>query len=255
MAPNIRQSIVKTYRFVGIILLVAVLVGLISYLTVNIYYVASRSWVMPELLTANDSRVVTAVTALGDAENRLDELNRERTDTALLIKRVGREVGEAETFLASYGSAISGVASVFDRAMLQRAVSAARIEADAGKERASRLEEELATLDVRIARQKGIIAQWQQSPYLKVSKGNVAVAFVPYRNLGKLTPGISLYSCWAALMFCSKVGTVKGILPGEVLGRSPHDNQVERGIFAEVEVSEAGMRERVLFVGGAPLLF
>lgn len=255
MALNIRQSIVKTYRVVGIVLLVAVLVGLISYLTVNVYYVASRSWVMPELLTANDSRVVTAVTALDDAETRLDELSREYTDTTLLIKRVGREIGEAETFLGTYGSALSNITSVFDRAMLQRELSEARIEADAGKERVARLEEELTTLNTRIARQKGIVAQWQQSPYLKVSKGNVAVAFVPYRNLAKIAPGISLHSCWAALMFCSNVGTVKSILPGEVLGRSPHDSQTERGVFVEVEVSEAGMRERVLFVGGAPLLF
>ena len=255
MAFNLRQSIVRLYRYVGIVLLIAVLIGLVSYLTVNVYYTVSRSWVMPELLTTNDTRVVAAVTALGDAEARLDEMTRDRNDAALAIKRLEREIGEAETFLAAYGSALADVANLADRAMLQRAISQARIEADTGKERVVHMEAGKAALDARIARQTAIVGQMQLSPYLRVAKGNVAVVFVPYQNLAQATAGASLYSCWATLMFCSRVGAIKAVLPGEATGRSPQDADVLRGVLAEVEVSETGMRERVLFVGGAPLLF
>ena len=58
MAFNLRQSIVRLYRYVGIVLLIAVLIGLVSYLTVNVYYTVSRSWVMPELLTTNDLSLI-----------------------------------------------------------------------------------------------------------------------------------------------------------------------------------------------------
>lgn len=252
---NFRQWIVKFYRYVGIALLVAVLLALLSYLTTNVYYASSTSWGMPELLTAQDPRVVAAVTALGDAEDRYEELTRQRTDAKMTLKKVSREVGEAEAFLATYGSALGSISSVFDRAMLQRALSQARVDADAGKERMARLEEDLLALEQRLAKQQSIVGQMQQVPYLGAAKGPLVVVFAPYRNLKHIEAGAALYRCWLELVGCSRVGVIKRVLPGEVTGRSPRGDALQRGVFAEAEISEAGAREAVLFVGGAPLLF
>jgi hypothetical protein len=57
------------------------------------------------------------------------------------------------------------------------------------------------------------------------------------------------------LVWCRKVGTVKAVLDGEVQDIHPHDESVQRGLMVEIDVSEWGASEVVLFAGSKPLWF
>jgi hypothetical protein len=56
-------------------------------------------------------------------------------------------------------------------------------------------------------------------------------------------------------VWCHKVGTVKTVLEGEVQDIHPHDESVQRGLMVEVDVTEWGASEAVLFAGSKPLWF
>jgi hypothetical protein len=112
------------------------------------------------------------------------------------------------------------------------------------------------SLRAALARQDAIIEGLRQSPYLRAIEDGANVAFVPYGNMDNVKVGAPLYGCALEMVFCSKVGRVKEILPGEVSFKHPHREKVLRGQMIVVELAdrEAG-EEDVLFVGGRPLLF
>jgi hypothetical protein len=107
-----------------------------------------------------------------------------------------------------------------------------------------------------LARQDAILEGLRQSPYLRAIEDGANVAFVPYGNMDNVKVGAPLYGCALEMVFCSKAGRVKEILPGEVSFKHPHREKVLRGQMIVVDLSdrEAG-EEDVLFVGGRPLLF
>ena len=48
---------------------------------------------------------------------------------------------------------------------------------------------------------------------------------------------------------------MKAVLDGEVQDIHPHDETVQRGLMLEIDVSDWGASEAVLFAGGKPLWF
>lgn len=111
-------------------------------------------------------------------------------------------------------------------------------------------------LKAALARQEEIIEELRQSPYLRALEDEANVAFVPYGNLDEVSAGAAVYGCALEMIFCSRVGTVIEILPGEVTFKHPHREKILRGQMVEIDLADddAATKE-VLFVGDKPLLF
>jgi hypothetical protein len=111
-------------------------------------------------------------------------------------------------------------------------------------------------LKASLTRQDAILADLRGSPWLRAVHAKAHVAFVPYGNLDEVSVGSPVYGCALEMIFCSKVGKVMSILPGEVNFKHPHREKMLRGKMIELELSDQDAAEDdVLFVGGRPLLF
>ena len=125
---------------------------------------------------------------------------------------------------------------------------------------ASRLETQRAIqnrdmLKAALTREDKLLDILKQSSYLRAIGDDAHVAFVPYDNLDGVKKGEPVYSCWLTMVFCGKVGTVMGVLPGEVQFKHPNRDKQLRGQMVELKLDEdADATDDVLFVGGRPML-
>ena len=125
---------------------------------------------------------------------------------------------------------------------------------DASKLAVTKAIDSRKTLLASLARQDQIIADLKSSPYLRALADHATVALVPYGNLDRAQAGTPLYACSVEMVWCSRVGTVLEVLPGEVQMRHPHRDSVMRGQMVEMRLDRASAaKDDVLFVGGAPL--
>lgn len=109
-------------------------------------------------------------------------------------------------------------------------------------------------LKASLTRQEAILDGLRQSPYLRAIADDAVVAFVPYGNLDNVSAGAPLYKCRLEMLFCSKVGKVIEILPGEINFKHPQREKVLRGQLVEIDLEDGNAGEEdVLFVGGRPL--
>jgi hypothetical protein len=125
---------------------------------------------------------------------------------------------------------------------------------------ASRLETQRAIqnrdmLKSALEREDKLLESLEKSSYLKAIADEAHVAFVPYSNLEHVKKGEPVYGCWLTMVFCSKVGNVVDVLPGEVQFKHPTRDKMLRGQMVELKLEdEADATDDVLFVGGRPLL-
>jgi hypothetical protein len=95
----------------------------------------------------------------------------------------------------------------------------------------------------------------RHSPYLRALDARVAIAFVPYDNLPNCAKDVRVYGCSLGLVWCRKVGTVKGVLDGEVTIKHPRSSEVLRGQMVELSLEDPlWAQEPVLHAGGRPFL-
>lgn len=110
-----------------------------------------------------------------------------------------------------------------------------------------------------VATLRTFIATLEDSPYYQVAMGDVAehtFAFVPYENEASAQVGTDVYSCFAKVIFCSKVGTIKSVSKDEEKGRHPVFQRDVRGFLVDMQLEAGkGAKDQVLFFGSAPLLF
>jgi hypothetical protein len=118
-----------------------------------------------------------------------------------------------------------------------------------------RARETRAALEASIERYEGILESIAQSPYLRAAEQRATVAFVPYDNLAKMTPGTELYACAVEMIRCRRVGTIEEILPGEVTYKHPQREKQLRGQLLQIDLHDAEAAEKnVLFARRPPLL-
>ncbi|NJM91017.1 MAG: hypothetical protein HC863_01740 [Myxococcales bacterium] len=107
---------------------------------------------------------------------------------------------------------------------------------------------------LRISEQEQLVERLASSPYLRAVERKVVIVFIPYSNLPNVKVDTKLYGCAWGLALCSRVGRVISLLDGEVQELHPHDESVQRGVMAEIELSKAAAGgDKVLFAGGKPL--
>lgn len=250
----LQPSIVRVYKAAGLVALTAILVGLIGFLVVNIFYFFDHSWVRPVVLSPTHQRVVEASTQLSDSKLRASQLASEKLEIEAQLAEIERVVASDEKFLGEVGTS-SDAPKTADQWMVRREVEKVRLERENMLGRRAPLGQRMESLKLRIKDQDAVVGRLAQSPYLKALESKVTLAFVPNQNLKNVKLGTPLYGCAWGLVWCRKVGTVKAVLDGEVQDIHPHDESVQRGLMLEIDVSEWGASEAVLFAGGKPLWF
>jgi hypothetical protein len=102
---------------------------------------------------------------------------------------------------------------------------------------------------------EGALSAYEDSPITKAFEEPTVVVFAPYTNLGAFRSGRPVYACRIFLVWCSDVGTVGGIVDGEVAIPHPLFGRQIRGQFVRVHLkSQSAAQYDVLHVGSAPLL-
>jgi hypothetical protein len=249
----LQPSIVRVYKVAGLVALAAILVGLIGFLTVNIFYFFDKTWVRPVVIGAKHEKVIELASQLADAKLRMSQLETEKLEIDAELKQLERVVASSKEFTAQAGPQVEDPKTA-EQWLLRREVDRARLDEDGAVARRAQLEHRLDSLEARLVEQQQIIQRMEQSPYLKAADHQVVLAFVPYKNLREnVSVGTKLYSCSWGLVRCSTVGKVTAIFDGEITGQHPHDESTQRGQFVEIDVPVGAAGEKVLFAGGKPL--
>ena len=250
----LQPSIVRIYKIAGLVCLTAILVGLIGFLTVNIFYFFDKSWVRPVVFDTSHQKVVEASNQLADARLRASQLATEKLEIETLVTEIDRTVASSEKFIAEAAAQVDHPLTTPEQWLLRRELDRAKLERDNSVGRRIPLDKRMESLKARIDDQDKILKRLMQSPYIKAAEHRVVLAFVPYKNLrDNVKVGTRLYSCAWGLIACSNVGKVTAILDGEITDNHPHDNSVQRGQYVEIDVPAEKAGDTVLFAGGKPL--
>jgi len=250
----LQPSIVRVYKAAGLVALTAILIGLIGFLVINIFYFFDHSWVRPVVLSPTHQRVVEASTQLADAKLRASQLITEKLEIEGQLLEIERVVAADDRFIAEVGNTVDAPKAA-DQWLVRREVEKTKLEKENASGKRVPLGQRGESLKLRIKDQDAVVGRLAQSPYLKAIENKVTLAFVPNQNLKNVKLGSPLYGCAWGLVWCKKVGTVKAVLEGEVQDIHPHDESIQRGLMVEVDVTEWGANETVLFAGGKPLWF
>src|SRR5262245_48414637 len=100
----VQPSIVRLYKIAGLVALTAILVGLMSFLIVNIFYFFDHSWVRPVVLTKSHQKVVEAQTQLADAKLRASTFATEKVEIESELGELERKVKVSEKFIVDIGT-------------------------------------------------------------------------------------------------------------------------------------------------------
>jgi len=250
----LQPSIVRIYKAAGLVALTAILVGLVGFLVVNIFYFFDHTWVRPVVVSPIHQRVVEASTQLADAKLRASQLTTERLEIDGQLAEIERVISSDERFIVEVGTTADAPKAA-DQWLVRRELEKAKLEKENLMGKRVPLAQRIESLKLRIKDQDAVVNRLAQSPYLKAIESKVTLAFVPNQNLKNVKLGAPLYGCAWGLVWCRKVGTVKTVLESEVQDIHPHDESIQRGLMLEVDVTEWGASETVLFVGSKPLWF
>lgn len=250
----VQPTIVRIYKAVGVLALTAILIGLLSFLIVNVFYFFDHSWVRPVVLSPNHQKVIEASSQLADAKLHLSQYQTEKLELSAEMEQIDRVVVAADKFAATAKPLLPAEIKSLDAAALARNVDEAQLEKAHAEGRRAAIKERLSHMDLRIKEQSQLVTRLASSPYLRAVERKLVIAFVPYQNLKNVKVGTPLYGCSWGLVMCSKVGKITGVVDGEVTEMHPHDETVQRGLMVEVElVKRWAEEERVLFAGAKPL--
>jgi hypothetical protein len=249
----VQPSIIRLYKVAGLVALTAILIGLIGFLVVNIFYFFDNSWVRPVVLSPTHQKVVEASTQVNDARLRASQLDTEKLEIESSLAEIDRSIAIDDKFITDTAKEVEAPKTV-DQWLLRREIDRAKLDKENQLGRRKPLESRLASLSNRSKEQLEVVHRLEQSPYLRAINGKVVLAFVPYQNLKHIKVGTKLYGCSWGLVMCSRVGTIKATIDGEVQDIHPHDQSVQRGVMVEIQLSTPSAEgNTVLFAGGKPL--
>lgn len=251
----LQPVIVKIYKAVGVIALMAILVGLLSFLIVNIFYFFDHTWVRPVVLSPTHQRVIDASTQLADAKLRASQYKTEKLEIEAGLAEVDRVVASADKYIAETAPLVAATPiKTSDAALLRRQIDQVILDRQRAEGQRPTLKERQSHIVLRIKEQEQFVNRLASSPYLRAAERKLVIAFVPYQNLKNVKMGTPLYGCSWGLVLCSRVGKIMGVIDGEVTDKHPHDESAQRGLMVEVQLSKPSAEEdRVLFAGSKPL--
>jgi hypothetical protein len=105
-AMQLNKLIVSAYKVMGFAILTTILVGLSSYLVINVFYLINRSWVAPTIISPVDERVIQLSAQLAQESSLRDKLFADRLDMMARLEDANRIVATEEAFQASFALAM-----------------------------------------------------------------------------------------------------------------------------------------------------
>ena len=217
----------------------------------------AKSLLDAHIITKNEAVTTAEQNAnLATATLGLDAKGAElQTEVSSLARDIDSLAIADATLRATAGPAPSEGAMSHDVLAMKRDYDRSKLEASRARAAKVALQRSIAMTDTSIARFEGLVKSINDSPYLRALDRHVAIAFVPYDNLGSAVLGANVYACRANFFWCRKVGTVLEVAGGEVTSKHPTQSVDVRGVLVEIELSEFEAAENaVLHLGRAPLL-
>src|SRR5512143_2152844 len=126
---TVQPTIIRLYKAAGLIALTAILIGLIGFLTVNIFYFFDHTWVRPVVLSPTHQKVVEASNQLNDARLRQSQLDAEKIEIESQLSEIDRTIAADDKFLADVGTRADAPKSAEDW-LVHREVEKAKLDKD-----------------------------------------------------------------------------------------------------------------------------
>jgi hypothetical protein len=104
-----------------------------------------------------------------------------------------------------------------------------------------------------LARYDRLLESIRGEPYLKATQSRLTVAFAPYSNLPRAREGQPVFACAWVFVWCHEVGSVKSIIPGEILMPHPARHEQLRGVMLELALTEGDAAKEQLLQLSHPL--
>jgi hypothetical protein len=258
--PVVQAAIIRAYKVIGLGILTAILVGLVCFLTVNLFYLLNSSWIRPVVLSPTHSSVLSTMATLSAESARRDDIISEREELKAELAGIDRVLELNEKFEKEFSSLASAPGATqgrpgadYEALMARRAFGESIIEREKAAARQKVIANQVERLGRSAARYDKLIAELQGSAYIQATDRRVTVAFVPYENLDNVEEGMPIYACRWGLVWCREVGGVGPSLTGEVTDTHPQTGSSLRGIMVEIRLdAEEAAEEQALFVGKRP---
>src|SRR5688572_20470785 len=145
----LQPSIVRLYKIAGLVALSAILVGLISFLIVNIFYFFDHSWVRPVVLTKSHQKVVEAQTQLADAKLRASTFATEKVEIESELAELERTIKTSDKFIVDVGNQVDAPKTP-EQWLVRREVEKAQLEKENAVGRRAPLQQRLEGLRLRM---------------------------------------------------------------------------------------------------------
>ena len=110
-------------------------------------------------------------------------------------------------------------------------------------------------LKKNIDKKNRVLLFMKNSPYIRATKKETSVAFVPYANLHKVAIGAPVFSCYLDMLLCYKSGHVLEIYHAEEYSKHPIFKSDVKGQLIAINFdSIADSQKKLLFINSKPLL-
>jgi len=254
LSHSLQSTLVRAYKGFGLATLLAILIGLLSFLVVNTFYLFDHSWIRPVILTPSHERVIDTTSRIAAEMHNQEQARSAKLELELEVASLDARIAEHERFAADFETLASQTKRTSIEAMMaRRDLELSRIAAEHAKARKKTIGAQIAALTASADEFQNVIDRLKMSPYYQATKGQVTVAFVPYENLDNVSQGDAVYGCRWGLIRCSKVGRVGETLQGEISDTHPHSGSSLRGVMVKLDLGEDWAAKRsALFVGSKP---
>ncbi len=106
-ASKISKLIMTCYRWVGFSVLIAVLLGLVSYIGLNVLYLFHRGWLAPAIVSPTDSRVLDLSSRAAQERWMRQKLEGDRADLDAKAKRAHRVIDVEKNYQTAIRNAVA----------------------------------------------------------------------------------------------------------------------------------------------------
>jgi hypothetical protein len=201
-----------------------------------------------------------------DEEQRLREtyqlaqMAQARLDSSQSRLALGEKARELELSIAAFEAAARRLSANdepvnYEGLALQREHESSLNQVFGARDEVEALERGIDELDQSVVHYDEILNTLEESPMLRATQAQLALAFVPYDNEDRVSEGAPVYACRLGVLFCRKVGRIQSYWAGEVKQPHPVYGRELRGQLAELVLEDPSFAKYdVLHVNRAPLL-
>ncbi|WP_223633054.1 hypothetical protein [Corallococcus sp. EGB] len=126
VANRLNTVAVSAYKLMGTVLLALILLGLMSFLAVQGFFLTSNSWATPTILSPTDPNILALNAQAAQQESERDALVARRREAADRLQEAERTVATEQSFQQRFAVALKGEKASRDR--LTKRLSALRQE-------------------------------------------------------------------------------------------------------------------------------